>query len=69
MKITAIRQIQGDYGTLLPGESKDIPDDTAKSLLLRGLVKPYSEIKAIVPDEQPAPKIQAQQKQIANKDK
>lgn len=69
MKITALRQLTGDYGVMAPGESQDVRDDIAKSLITRGLALPYTEIKAIVPAEQPSPVVQATTKTITNKAK
>jgi hypothetical protein len=39
MKIIALRQLHGGYGTVAPGEVFTAPDDIAQQLLTRGLVR------------------------------
>lgn len=51
MKITSHRQLLGDYGTLLPGETKDVREDIAKSLIRRGLATAYVEPTPVAPVE------------------
>jgi hypothetical protein len=54
MKVIALRQLHGNYGTAATGDSINVNPDLAKSLLDRGLVclPENYEKKVIAPAEQ-----------------
>lgn len=37
MRLTALRQLTGDYGTVVPGEIFSVPDDVGRQLLSKGV--------------------------------
>lgn len=47
MKVTANRQLSGDYGTVRPGQTFTVDDETGLSLLRIGVVEPWYETKVI----------------------
>jgi hypothetical protein len=56
MKVVANRQLHGSYGTVVPDQAFECPDDTAQELLKAGLVrhckppKVQYETKIIMPE-------------------
>lgn len=58
MRITALRQMAGDYGMLMPGNSADVSDHLGKQLIDAGLAVGPTETKVsgplVIPVAQPA---------------
>ena len=55
MKIVAIRQITGDYGTVAAGAVLTVSDEIGLALLRSGVAEMYYEIKAIEPEARTRP--------------
>jgi hypothetical protein len=54
VKLTAIRQLTGSYGSVAPGQSFNVDEKTAEHLEARGLAKRASSAKSTGPAENKA---------------